>query len=66
MVNGLINESGKRGSNPRLLAWEANALPTELLPQNYECKNTFFFDMRKLQTWKIFFKNTFSAIFKAN
>jgi hypothetical protein len=48
------------------LAWEANALPTELLPQNYECKNTFFFDMRKLQTLKIFFKNTFSAIFKAN
>ena len=25
--------SGKRGSNPRPLAWEANALPTELLPQ---------------------------------
>src|SRR6266513_2196321 len=24
--------SGKRGSNPRPLAWEANALPTELLP----------------------------------
>ncbi len=26
------NKSGKRGSNPRPLAWEANALPTELLP----------------------------------
>ena len=26
--------SGKRGSNPRPSAWEANALPTELLPQN--------------------------------
>ena len=26
--------SGKRGSNPRPLAWEANALPTELLPRN--------------------------------
>lgn len=25
--------SGKRGSNPRPSAWEANALPTELLPQ---------------------------------
>ena len=24
--------SGKRGSNPRPLAWEANALPAELLP----------------------------------
>ena len=29
--------SGKRGSNPRPLAWEANALPTELLPQNRFC-----------------------------
>jgi hypothetical protein len=26
--------SGKRDSNPRPLAWEANALPTELLPHN--------------------------------
>ena len=25
--------SGRRGSNPRPLAWKANALPTELLPQ---------------------------------
>ena len=25
--------SGKRGSNPRPPAWEASALPTELLPQ---------------------------------
>ena len=25
--------SGKRDSNPRPSAWEANALPTELLPQ---------------------------------
>ena len=24
--------SGKRGSNPRPSAWEADALPTELLP----------------------------------
>ena len=30
----IINEwSGKRGSNPRPWAWEAHALPTELLPQ---------------------------------
>ena len=27
--------SGKRDSNPRPSAWEANALPTELLPQRY-------------------------------
>lgn len=33
--------SGKRGSNPRPLAWEANALPTELLPHN-EIKLTLF------------------------
>ena len=26
------NESGERDSNPRPLAWEANALPTELSP----------------------------------
>ena len=26
--------SGKRGLNPRPLAWEANALPTELFPQD--------------------------------
>ena len=26
--------SGKRDSNPRPLAWEANALPTELLPHS--------------------------------
>ena len=32
MDNGLC-QSGRRGSNPRPLAWKANALPTELLPQ---------------------------------
>ena len=31
--------SGKRGSNPRPLAWEANALPTELLPQVTRCES---------------------------
>jgi hypothetical protein len=30
--NTLQRLSGKRDSNPRPLAWEANALPTELLP----------------------------------
>ena len=33
--------SGKRGSNPRPLAWEANALPTELLPRS-ACEDTKF------------------------
>ena len=32
MDSGLC-QSGRRGSNPRPLAWKANALPTELLPQ---------------------------------
>ncbi len=27
--------SGRRGSNPRPSAWEADALPTELLPREY-------------------------------
>ncbi len=31
--SGLILLSGKRDSNPRPSAWEANALPTELFPQ---------------------------------
>ncbi len=29
---GLSKRSGRRGSNPRPSAWEADALPTELLP----------------------------------
>ena len=28
-----LKPSGKRGSNPRPSAWEADALPTELFPQ---------------------------------
>ena len=28
-------QSGRRGSNPRPSAWEANALPTELLPHEW-------------------------------
>ena len=31
-VSGVV--SGKRGSNPQPPAWEASALPTELLPQS--------------------------------
>ncbi len=37
--------SGKRDSNPRPSAWEANALPTELLPQ----KTTSLLDGRCLE-----------------
>lgn len=33
MVGSNEKWSGKRGSNPRPLAWEANALPPELFPQ---------------------------------
>ena len=29
----MVDESGIRDSNPRPSAWEANALPTELIPQ---------------------------------
>ena len=32
--------SGKRDSNPRSSAWEADALPTELLPQYMVNDNT--------------------------
>ncbi len=35
--SALYKMSGKRGSNPRPSAWEADALPTELLPQ-MRCK----------------------------
>ncbi|GEM_PF-2438252 len=34
--------SGKRGSNSRPPAWEANALPTELLPHFYQFKGSSF------------------------
>ena len=38
----LLSLSGKRDSNPRPSAWEANALPTELLPHcvfhDFDCK----------------------------
>ena len=31
-------KSGKRDSDPRPLAWEANALPTELFPHEMQHK----------------------------
>ena len=42
MASPSLYMSGKRGSNPRPLAWEANALPTELLPR-FVCEDTTFF-----------------------
>ncbi len=45
--------SGKRGSNPRPSAWEANALPTELLPQktNAKLQNFLQFRISLYQNW---------------
>jgi hypothetical protein len=34
MPDALV-QSGRRGSNPRPIAWKAIALPTELLPHEY-------------------------------
>ena len=35
----LLLASGKRDSNPRPSAWEADALPTELLPRIIDMKH---------------------------
>ena len=35
--------SGRRGSNPRPWAWEAHALPTELLPRSFIVQSYAFF-----------------------
>ena len=47
--------SGKRDSNPRPSAWEANALPTELLPQNVKIIYKYTDNLRfsKRLNWKI-------------
>ena len=44
-VSGSITkkQSGRRGSNPRPWAWEAHALPTELLPRSYLLQRYTFF-----------------------
>ena len=39
-LHNVFNESGRRGSNSRPLAWKANALSTELLP--HYAKNSLF------------------------
>ena len=36
----IINKSDRRDSNPRPSAWEANALPTEPLSRDLQCKST--------------------------
>ena len=40
--------SGRRGSNPRPLAWKANALPTELLPHSSFLSGDFCVGLRIL------------------
>ncbi len=42
LTDRLLCVSGKRDSNPRPSAWEANALPTEPLPPLYVCKVNVF------------------------
>ena len=42
-----FSESGKRGSNSRPSAWEADALPTELLPHQRHKGNKFFLNAIK-------------------
>ena len=42
--------SGRRGSNPRPLAWKANALPTELLPLLKKCVGKDGFEPPKSKT----------------
>ena len=43
-----VNWSGRRDSNPRPLAWKANALPTELLPQESPITGTSSSDEEKV------------------
>ncbi len=43
-IQSYLSLSDKRGSNPRPSAWEADALPTELLPHVVgicDCKYTY-------------------------
>ena len=50
IVNG-FNLSGRRGSNSRPWAWEAHALPTELLPHSlcsFKCEFTLFYENEKI------------------
>ena len=50
--------SGKRGSNPRPLAWEANALPTELLPHSI-CEDTTFIGERNCSFGIIYYSTCY-------
>lgn len=46
--------SGKRDSNPRPSAWEADALPTELLPPFACTKVVLIFELNKLIGYILF------------
>ena len=50
--NELIFKSGKRDSNSRPSAWEADALPTELLPHFFICdaKVGYFLKTKGIET----------------
>ncbi len=56
-----VFKSGKRDSNPRPSAWEADALPTELLP-HFNTVGMFLLTRTKIQFFlfsKVFYKNLF-------
>ena len=54
-ANSSFSTSGKRDSNSRPSAWEADALPTELFPQYFDAANvaTFSFDIFKMITFLV-------------
>ena len=55
-------KSGKRGSNPRPLAWEANALPAELLPLSIDYQSVMYYFVFPVYIW-IYIDNTFTRLF---
>ncbi len=54
-ANPSFSTSGKRDSNSRPSAWEADALPTELFPQYFDAANvaTFRFIYLKMITFLV-------------
>ena len=59
-------KSGKRGSNPRPLAWEANALPTELLPRCCFCLRRYNFYFKVGCCFAIFSTRTTILLYFGN
>ena len=59
-------ESGKRDSNPRPLAWEANALPTELLPRCCFCLRRYNFYFKVGCCFAIFSTRTTILLYFGN